>query len=110
MTCAKASGSSVRISYAPACGSLDSVVYQGAGPIVSTLNWSDAACALGNTGQAEFDPGTPGPGQFVYFVVVGQNATQEGSYGTNSSGLERPEASGIGTCDKAIDLSPTACP
>jgi hypothetical protein len=110
MTCAKASGSSVQMSYTPACGSLDHVIYRGAGPIVSALTWTSAACALGNIGRASFDPGTPTPGQFIYFVVAGQTTTKEGSYGKNSSGVERPEASGVGACDRPIDTSSTACP
>ena len=47
-------------------------------------------------------------GNTLYFVVVGQNATNEGSYGPGTAG-ERPEAVGIGACDKPQVLTGT-CP
>jgi hypothetical protein len=65
-------------------------------------------CGVGNTGLASFDPGTIAPGTLLYFVVVGQNATREGSYGLGTAG-ERAEAVGLGTCDLTQDLSGT-CP
>ena len=43
-----------------------------------------------------------------YFVIVGQNSTKEGSYGTGSN-AERREAVGVGTCDRPLDLT-GACP
>lgn len=98
-------GTSVLLHYTPACGSLDNAVYWGTGPINGGLSWTAAACALGNTGEATFDPGDPDSGSFVYFVIVGQDATWEGSYGQGVSGgtpLERPEATGIGACDRPL--------
>ena len=110
MTGARASGTAIQVAYTSACGSLDSAIYWGTGPIISTLHWTNAVCALGNTGLTVFDPGTPAPGHFIYFVVVGQTTTKEGSYGKNSAGVERPEAVGIGACDKPLDTSSTSCP
>ena len=98
------SGTVVDLSYTPACGAADNVVYWGHGPIAGSLSWTNAACAVGNTGTASFDPGDPAPETFVYFVIVGQSTTKEGSYGQGWSGLagvERPEAVGIGACDRA---------
>jgi hypothetical protein len=43
----------------------------------------------------------------VYFVVVAQNASSEGSYGHRSSGAQRPEATGTSACD--LPQSLTAC-
>lgn len=102
------SGTAVQLSYLPGCGTTDHAAYWGVGPIVGSLAWTNAACGLGSSGVASFDPGDPAPGTFFYFVVVGQSATKEGSYGTGSSG-ERPEASGVGACDRPRDLSGT-CP
>ena len=62
---------------------------------------------LHDTGHATFDPGDPGPDILVYFVIVGQNAAKEGSYGPSSSG-ERLEADGIGACDRPQDLTGTS--
>jgi len=113
MACSRSGpDSTVRVSYAPACGTLDNTVYWGTGPISGAVGWTNAACAMGNTGEASFDPGDPPPGAYYYFVLVGQSATKEGSYGRGRDGAsrpERPEASGIGACDKPLDLS-GVCP
>jgi hypothetical protein len=103
-----ATGTGINLSYGPACGALDNAVYWGVGPIVGSPSWTAAACSLGNTGQASFDPGDPASGTFFYFVIVGQSATAEGSYGLGTF-AERPEASGVGGCDKPQDLS-GVCP
>jgi Zinc carboxypeptidase len=103
-----ASGTAIDLTYAPGCGTLDHAAYWGTGPIAGALAWMSSACALSNTGQATFDPGDPDPGSFFYFVIVGQNAAKESSYGTDSSG-ERPEAIGVGACDEPQDLTGT-CP
>ncbi len=109
MTASRApSGSSVDLTYAPACGTLDNVVYWGTGPIAGSIVWDASACALGNTGHATFDPGDPAAAAFVYFVIVGQSAAAEGSYGTGAFG-PRPEAVGVGACDKPQDPVGT-CP
>jgi carboxypeptidase T len=109
MTAARStSGSAVGLDYLPGCGTLDNAVYWGTGPVSGSVVWTNAACAVGNTGHATFDPGDPPPDGFFYFVIVGQSETKEGSYGTGSSG-ERPEAIGIGACDRPQDLSGT-CP
>ncbi len=97
MTCSKTgSGGAVRVAYTPGCGALDNAAYWGTGPIAGSLHWTGAACGLGNTGLASFDPGTPPPGGLIYFVLVGQTGTREGSYGLSWNGTiqaERPEAS-----------------
>jgi hypothetical protein len=109
MTAGRApSGTAVELSYLPGCGTTDNAVYWGTGPIAGAVAWTNAACAVDNTGHAGFDPGDPAPDGFFYFVIVGQNATKEGSYGTDTLG-ERPEAIGVGACDRPQDLAGT-CP
>jgi hypothetical protein len=109
MTASRASsGTGVDLAYLPACGTVDNAVYWGTGPIEGSVAWTGAACAVDNTGLAFFDPGDPAPDGFLYFVLVGQSAAKESSYGTGASG-ERPEAVGIGACDKPQDLTGT-CP
>jgi hypothetical protein len=109
MTASRASsGTGVEVAYTPGCGTLDNAIYWGAGPIAGSIDWTHAACAIDDTGHGAFDPGDPAPGSFFYFVIVGQNSTKEGSYGTGTAG-ERPEAIGIGACDKPQDLTGT-CP
>jgi len=102
-------GTAVSIAYAPGCGTLDNVAYWGVGPISGAPSWTASACGLGNSGIAAFDPGDPAPGGFFYFVLVGQNGTAEGSYGLATGEAERPEATGVGACDKPRDLT-GVCP
>jgi hypothetical protein len=112
MTASKGLGSQVEVDFSPACAALDHAVFWGdlgPGPNTGPPQWTDAACGLGVTGSAAFDPGLPSAGLAFGFVVVGQTAAVEGSYGESSSGSERPEASGIGDCDRPQALSDT-CP
>ena len=107
-----ASGTSIDLSYTPACGALDDAVYWGAGPIAGAPDWTGAACSLGTTGAASFDPGEPAPGGWIYFVIVGQRTAVEGSYGTAFDGVlgtERAEAVGVGACDLPQTIG-GACP
>jgi len=105
---ASRAGTGLDMTYTPGCGTLDNAIYWGTGPIAGSPVWTGAACALGNSGHATFDPGDPGPDTLLYFVVVGQNATNEGSYGPGAAG-ERTEAIGVGACDKPQVLTGT-CP
>jgi len=107
LTAEKGPGTSVTVHYTPGCGSTTHAVYWGSGPIGAGLNWTDVACDVPCDGS--FDPGDPAPGEWLYFVVVGQNSTLEGSYGTNNLGQERPEAVATGPCDMPQNLTGT-CP
>ena len=109
MTAYKGSGTSIDVNYTAGCGGTDHAIFRGAGPISGTVTWTNAYCALGTDGTTNFDPGDPGSGSFYYWVIVAQNAAKEGSYGQNSSSVERPEATGIGSCDLPQDLTGT-CP
>jgi hypothetical protein len=109
MTATKGTGTSVNLSYTPACGSLGHVVYRGTGPIGVGLVWNASYCGYDTSGSINFDPGNPPANVFWYFVVVGQQATTEGSYGKNSAGVEEPEATGIGACDLPQRLT-GSCP
>jgi hypothetical protein len=100
LTAHRGAGTSVLVDYTPACAATDHAVYWGAGPITGGLAWTAATCGLGTDGTSSFDPGNPPPGVLIYFVIVGQNATSEGSYGRSSAGAERPEAVGVGACDR----------
>jgi hypothetical protein len=108
MKASRSSGTAVDVTYAPGCGALDSAVYWGTGPIAGAPAWTNAACALGNSGHTIFDPGDAAPGTLLYFVVVGYNGANEGSYGAATGG-ERPEAIGVGACDRPQILTGT-CP
>jgi hypothetical protein len=92
------------ITYGPACQATDHVIVLGdlTAPVKGT--YSGMVCGIGTSGAASFDPG---PGS-VFFLVVGNNGTTEGSYGQTSQGIERPEATGLGACDYPQALG--ACP
>jgi hypothetical protein len=109
MTATKGAGTSINVSYTASCGSLGHVVYRGAGPIVSALAWNASYCGYDTSGALNFDPGTPPPSSFWYFVVVGHSATTEGSYGKSSAGAQEPEAIGIGACDLPQNVT-ASCP
>lgn len=105
MTPAFGTGTSVDVSYAPANCATDHAIYYGTGPITDALDWTNSVCGFGVSGSASFDPGDPAPESFFYFVVVGNNGYFEGSYGKDSSGAERPEATGLPGCDWQQELS-----
>jgi len=108
----KGPGTALTMAYTPACGATDHVAYVGSGgpgALNGPLAWTAAHCGLGVSGAASFDPGSPAAGTFLYFVIVGQDSEQEGSYGRNSAGAERPEAVGLGVCDQPRAVLPT-CP
>ncbi len=114
MSCTRASsGNGVVVDYTPACGALDHAVYWGKSPISGGLSWSGVSCARGTSGRASFDPGSLTAGEMIYFVVVGQDADAEGSYGRDArqgTRHERPEASGLGSsCERPQQLGGT-CP
>lgn len=107
MTAFKADGGAVQIDFAPGCGATGHSVYWGWGPIAGTIRWSDSVCDIAP--DDVFDPGDNGPGQWCYFAVVAQNGSAEGSYGRDSSGIERPEAENVGLCDLPMTLT-GVCP
>lgn len=95
----------IDVQFQPACDANDHTVYWGDLSQVSSYAWSGATCGLGIAGSASFDPGTGN----VFFVVVGENGSNEGSYGADGGGAERPEASGVGACDRPQQPSGVVC-
>lgn len=92
--------------YSPGCGGTNHAIYWGSGR--PDQNLSGAVRPLREAG---FEPGIAGfspepiaPGGLIYFVVVAQDSTTEGSYGKNSAGVERPEATSAGPCDMPQSL------
>ncbi len=91
----------ISVSYGPACGAIDHTIYYGDLSQVATMSFSGQACSLGTSAAATFNPGS---GSF-FWVIVGNDAVVEGSYGKNSSGVERPEDSGLTTCQVPQNLT-----
>jgi hypothetical protein len=91
-------GTSIQVTYTGTSCDTGHSIYWGVNSSALTwLNWSGVSCGLGDSGSAAFDPGDPPAGSFFYFVVVGNNGTDEGSYGLDSSGGQRPN-SGVIAC------------
>jgi hypothetical protein len=94
----KGGGTIVNVAYTPASCATDHAIYWGQSPIAGSLSWMDSECARGTDGTTDFNPGDPAAGGFYYFVIVGDNGTNDGSYGKDSSPVERPAASGPVQC------------
>jgi hypothetical protein len=105
---ARGAGSAVDLTFAPSCHQNDHTVYWGSATgLMTGVSWTQSACGSGPGGAATVNPGTPAPGGLFYFVVVPSNGTNEGSYGRDSSGTERPQ--GSGSCHRPQLLGGT-CP
>jgi hypothetical protein len=86
----RASGA-LTISYGSACSATNNTVEYGPLVGVRTYTYSGQVCSIGTAGTATFTL----PAGSLYFLVVGNATTVEGSYGTNSAGVERPEDVGV---------------
>ena len=108
MKASRFGASGVSVTYTPACGASDNTVYTGDLDTLRTqgLKWDGARyCNKLNTGVLTFSPPSASS---IYFVVVGNNGTQEGSYGQGTGG-ERPAAGAGSPC--AYTQSPAGdCP
>jgi Beta-propeller repeat len=91
----------VGITYTPACDASNHAVYWGPLAGVASYEWGGEECSVGTSGTAAFDPG---PGD-VFFVIVGNNGSVEGSYGRDSAGRERSEDTSAAGCQLPQDLT-----
>lgn len=101
-------GSSLDLTYTPACGSMGHTVYWGHLQEVASYGYTRSECSTDISGNLTFSPSDAGD---IFFLVVAHNGSQEGSYGTDSSLVQRPEATGtafapcdyprvmVGSCD-----------
>jgi hypothetical protein len=92
------------ISFGIPCGASDHTLEYGEltqANLVS-YNWSSQECDLGMTGT--YDWSTAGTPDAMFFVVVANNSIDEGSYGTDSAGLERPADAAQATCPTPQNL------
>jgi len=95
----------VQLTYTPACDASDNNVYYGDLAGISTYAYAGAACSVGNTGTASFDPGLPS----AFFMIVGNNGAEEGTYGIDGTGAERPEHGLTPLCDRPQNLGGVVC-
>ena len=100
-------GLNTQFTYTPACGATAHAIYYGEGALAPLgPQWRDSICTdtSGSTTVA-----LSNPSGLQYFVVVGQTASAEGSYGKQTGNVERPEAIKVGLCDVAQQIA-TSCP
>lgn len=110
MTVSKGASTWVNLAYTPGGCATAVAVYWGLwNTSMPGLNWTGSACLADASGSAAFDAGDPPSGQFIYFVVVGNNGATEGSYGKSNSGSERPRAYLARACDFPQNLG-IGCP
>jgi len=95
----------IDVTYTPACDATSHTIYYGDLATVGAYGYSGAACFLGTSGSASFDPGSGS----VFFLVVAEDGVNEGSYGRDSHGVERPEDLNTPTCDRPQDLDGVIC-
>jgi hypothetical protein len=78
------------VSFDPAAGSTDHTLYFGPLSDVSTYNYTGSVSGLGANGASALTL----PAGDLFFVVAGRNNAEEGCYGLDSAGIERPASSG----------------
>jgi hypothetical protein len=93
----------IDVTFTAACDATNHTVYYGDLADISAYDYSGAACFVGSTGDASFDPGLDS----AFFVVVGNDGAVEGPYGVDHAGFDRPEDTGTVGCDLPQDLSGT---
>jgi hypothetical protein len=99
-------GDQMEIHYTPACGSTGHTVYYGDAFQVSAYAYSGADCSADTSGVFLM----PMPADSVFFVIVGNNGSEEGSYGHSSDNTERPEAGSVDGCGYPQNLVGTCDP
>jgi hypothetical protein len=103
-----ASNLEIDLTYTPACDATDHTVYYGDLSGVASYTYTGAACFVGATGTASFDPGS---GSY-FFLVVANDGSEEGSYGKYDfagTSDERDEAVGLPACDYPRNLGGVVC-
>ena len=100
-----AAGGTIEITYRPACDAGDHTIYYGPLADVSVYGYSGATCLAGTSGSASFDPELDD----AFFLIVGGNDTDEGSYGRDGEDEERPEDFATADCDRSQNLGGVTC-
>ncbi len=92
------------IDYGAACSATDHVLEWGelTPASLASYAWEGQGCGMGTSGTWTWTP--PASPASIFFVVVGQGAASEGSYGRDSGGTERPEDVLNVSCAEPQDL------
>jgi hypothetical protein len=102
LSAAKAQGTAITLSWAPSCHVADGdyEIYEGTIGDFGAYRWK--YCSTGGATTMTFEPGPDS----VFYLVVPSNLDREGSYGTDSDGIER--AQGAPAC--LTQAVTTTCP
>jgi hypothetical protein len=92
----------IDVAYTPACDASNHTIYFGELANLASYGYTAAACGRGVSGTTSFDPGGL---DNVFFLIVGNTGSVEGSYGLDGSGSERPEDTATAGCDLPRDLT-----
>ncbi|RMG44598.1 MAG: hypothetical protein D6718_09740 [Acidobacteria bacterium] len=103
MTAERLASGAIHITYAPACAATDNVIEYGPLDQVASYAYSGQECAIGNSGSYDWMP--PSSPASLFFVVVANDGSVEGSYGVDSGGAERPEDTSSTLCPFPQDLA-----
>jgi hypothetical protein len=93
----------ISLTYGVACGSTDNTIVYGPLDQVSTYSYSGEECGVGNSGS--FDWAYPTSSGSLFFLIVANDGSVEGSYGTDISSVERPGHVGNVLCPLPKSLS-----
>jgi hypothetical protein len=83
------------VAFDPGAGSTDHTLYYGPLSALSTYGYTGSVSGLGATGSATV---TLPPGE-LFWLIVARNNREEGCYGYESTGVERPCYLVSGSCD-----------
>jgi hypothetical protein len=95
------SASSMDISWNRACSASDHTIEYGPLSQVSQYGYTGQVCGLGDVASTTWSY----PGDSLFFLVVGNDGSVEGSYGLDGGGTERPEDLVGPSCPVPQDLS-----
>jgi hypothetical protein len=96
----------ISLTYSPACDASGHTLHYGPLADVGTYGWADADCSYDDSGTGIFLP-DPAVGDSIFWVMVGHNASFEGSYSADSFGAERPaNTAAAGVCFRTQNLAP----
>jgi hypothetical protein len=87
--------------YVVACDTSQNTIEWGFLNQVSSYTYAGQECLIGNTGSYVWTY----PAGDIFFLIVANNGTIEGSYGLDGNGTERPEDSSSTVCPLPQDLA-----
>jgi hypothetical protein len=95
------------VTYGSTCAATDYTLEYGELTManLAAYDWTGQECFLGDVGNHDWS--TAGLPDALFFVVVGNNGIDEGSYGTDGRGVERPEDAVDGVCPMPQNLQYT---